>query len=61
VSPEGHVEDVQVLRSVGLLDEAAVDAVRQWEYAPLLLNGQPQRFIVSVTMRFSLTSGEGGE
>ena len=61
VSPEGRVEHVEVIRSVGLLDDAAVDAVRQWEYAPLLLNGKPERFIVSVTVRFSVSGGQGGE
>jgi periplasmic protein TonB len=54
VSPDGRVEDVRVLRSAGLLNSAAVDAVRQWEYAPLLLNGQPAQFILTVTVNFSL-------
>lgn len=55
VGRDGRVEDVHVLRSFALLDEAALDAVRQWEYAPLLLNGQPQRFILTVTVSFSLS------
>ena len=55
VGRDGRVEDVQVLRSVGLLDKAAVNAVRQWEYAPLLLNGKAERFILTVTVSFSLS------
>jgi len=55
VGRDGRVENVEVLRSVGLLDKAAVDAVRQWEYAPLLLNGQAERFILTVTVSFSLS------
>jgi protein TonB len=55
VGRDGRVEDVQVLRSVGLLDKAALDAVRQWQYAPLLLNGQAERFVLTVTVSFSLT------
>ena len=39
-----------MVRSVALLDKAAVDAVRQWEYAPLLLNGKAERFILTVTL-----------
>ena len=54
VSP-GRVEEVAVLRSLPLLDRAAVDAVRQWVYAPLLLNGQAERFILTVTVSFSLS------
>ena len=56
VGRDGRVEDVAVLRSVTLLDNAAIDAVRQWVYAPLLLNGQAERFVLTVTINFSLTS-----
>ena len=54
VARDGRVEDVKVLRSIPLLDAAAVDAVRQWQYSPLLLNGKPERFIVTVTVTFNL-------
>ena len=57
VGRDGRVEDVRVLRSVPLLDKAATDAVLQWRYAPLLLNGKAERFILTVTLTFSLTSG----
>jgi len=53
VGKDGRVEDVEVLRSVPLFDEAAVDAVRQWVYAPLLLNGEAERFVVTVTVNFN--------
>jgi protein TonB len=55
VDGEGRVEDVRILRSIPLLDMAAVDAVRQWRYAPLVLNGQPARFVVTVTVSFNLS------
>jgi protein TonB len=55
VGKDGRVEDVRVLRSVGVLDRAAINAVRQWEYAPLLLNGTPERFILTVTVSFNLS------
>lgn len=57
VNEEGYVEDVRVLRSGGLagvLDRAAIAAVRQWQYSPLLLNGRRERFVLSVTMSFTL-------
>jgi protein TonB len=56
VDRDGRVEDLKVLRSIPLLDAAALDAVRQWRYAPLLLNGQPARFVVTVTVSFQLAS-----
>jgi TonB family protein len=47
------VEDVRVLRSIPLLDRAAIEAVRQWRYSPLLLNGNPERFVLTVTVSFN--------
>ena len=38
IDPDGRVTDTEVLRSVPGLDDAALDAVRQWEYTPTLLN-----------------------
>ena len=54
VDREGRVEETRVLRSHSLLDDAAVDAVRQWVYEPLMLNGLPQPFVLTVTLSFSL-------
>jgi periplasmic protein TonB len=55
VDREGRVEDLRVLRSIPLLDRAAIDAVRQWRYSPLLLNGTPERFVLTVTVSFNLS------
>ena len=49
---DGKVIDAKVLRSVPLLDQAALDAVRQWEYAPTLLNGVPVPVVMTVTINF---------
>jgi TonB family protein len=54
IGPEGKVTDVKVLRGIPLLDAAAVDAVRQWEYTPTLLNGVPVPVIMTVTVNFRL-------
>jgi protein TonB len=54
VDANGAVSEVRVLRSEPLLDKAAVDAVRQWRYAPLQLNGQAHPFILTVTVSFNL-------
>jgi periplasmic protein TonB len=53
VDEHGRVQSVKVLRSGGLLDKAAIDAVKQWRYAPLMLNGQPTPFVLTVTVQFS--------
>ena len=46
-----------VLRSVPLLDEAAIQAVEQWEYTPTLLNGVPVPIIMTVTSEFHVAVG----
>jgi periplasmic protein TonB len=51
---DGRVQNVRVLRSVPLLDQAALDAVRQWEYTPSQLNGVPVPVIMTVTVTFKL-------
>lgn len=56
VDRQGSVEDVKVLRSIPLLDAAAVEAVMQWRYSPLRLNGQPERFVLTVTVSFRLNT-----
>ena len=50
----GRVIDVKVLRSIPLLDEAAVAAVRQWVYEPLVINGRPRPVAFTVTVNFVL-------
>jgi protein TonB len=43
-----------VVKSVPMLDQAALDAVQQWEYTPPLVNGKPTSVIVTVTINFTL-------
>ena len=54
IGVDGRVNDAKVLRSIPQLDEAAVNAVRQWVYTPTLLNGVPVPVIMTVTVTFSL-------
>jgi periplasmic protein TonB len=43
-----------VLRSIPLLDQAAVDAVQRWRFTAALLNGQPVPVVMTVTANFTL-------
>ena len=54
IGTDGAVNEAKVLRSVPELDRAAVDAVMQWKYTPTLLNGEPVKVIMTVTVTFSL-------
>jgi protein TonB len=54
IGPDGKVQSARVLRSIPLLDQAALDAVRQWEYTPTLHNGEPVSVTMTVTVNFAL-------
>ena len=54
VDEAGAVTDVKVLRSIILLDQAAIKAVKQWRYQPLIQNETPIPFILVVTVTFTL-------
>lgn len=54
ISPQGRVTNVTILRGIPLLDQAAIDAVKQWVYTPTLLNGVPVPVIMTVTVNFKL-------
>jgi protein TonB len=53
VDTQGRVESVKVLRSRHpWLDNAAIQAIREWRYSPLVLNGSPTPFVLTVTFTF---------
>lgn len=54
IEGDGRVSAAQVLRSIPMLDAAALEAVKQWEFQPTLLNGVPTPVIMTVTVQFSL-------
>lgn len=54
---KGNVEDARILRSIPLLEQAAIDAVKQWKYEPAIINGKAQKVVFTVTVRFMLKSG----
>jgi TonB family protein len=52
IAPDGTIRDAKILRGIPLLDQAALEAVRQWRYEPTLLNGTPVPVILTVTVNF---------
>lgn len=55
IGEDGRVRNTRLLRSIPLLDEAAIGAVRQWRFTPTLLNGEPVPVVMTVTVAFTLT------
>jgi protein TonB len=54
IATDGLVAEARVLRSIPLLDRAAMEAVSQWEFTPTLLNGQPTAVLMTMTVQFSV-------
>jgi TonB family protein len=55
---QGNVIDARVLRSIPVLDQAALDAVKQWKYEPMVIDGKPHKVVFTVTVRFTLDEAE---
>ena len=56
LGPDGLIKDMKVLRSIDgrpEFEKAAIDAIRQWEYTPTLLNGVPIPVIMTVTVVYA--------
>ena len=54
VSSEGRVTDLRVLDGPPILARAAVEAVRQWQYHALIMNGHPVAAVTTFTVSFRL-------
>jgi protein TonB len=54
IDERGNVINTRVLRSVPLLDRAAIDAVSRWRYSPTRLNGVAVLVVMTVTVTFSM-------
>ncbi len=54
INEKGDVKKVKVLRSVPLLDQAAIGAVKQWKFEPKRVKGKPVRMRLTVTVGFKI-------
>ena len=42
------------VKSIPLLDQSALEAAKQWEFKPALLNGEPVPVLVMLELNFTL-------
>jgi len=54
IGADGRVHNARVIRSVEALDQAALDAVRQWEFEPTRVNGVPVAVMMIIVVSFAL-------
>jgi TonB family protein len=54
VDVEGKVKEIEVVRSVPELDQAAIEAVQTWKYEPATVGGEPTPMVTTITVNFLL-------
>jgi len=54
ISKSGAIENLRVVSGPALLQQAALDAVKQWQYKPYMLNGEPVEVETTVNVEFKL-------
>ena len=54
IDKEGKISEVHVLSGDDLLAQAAMEAVRQWRYKPMLVDGEAREVDTTITVTFSL-------
>ena len=54
ISKQGTIENLKVVSGPAMLQQAALDAVRQWRYRPYLLNNEPVEVETTVNVIFTL-------
>jgi periplasmic protein TonB len=53
IEPDGHISHARVVRSSPPLDQAAIDAVLQWEFEPLVIDGEGVTYLLTTTVVFT--------
>jgi protein TonB len=55
IDKEGSVADLKLISGHPLLQQAAIDAVKQWKYKPTLVAGDRVEVVSTVTVTFSFS------
>ncbi len=55
IAPDGTIQSLAVISGHPMLQQAALQAVRQWVYAPTYLNNQPVTVQTTIEVNFSLS------
>jgi protein TonB len=56
IDKDGTIQNLHVLSTASpLLNQAAIDAVKQWKYKPYVLNGEPVVVDTQITVNFTLS------
>jgi protein TonB len=54
IGRDGIIQDIKTTSGHPLLVQAAMEAVRQWQYKPTMLNGNPVEVSTDIDVNFTL-------
>jgi len=54
IGKDGKIKSAKIIKSVPLLDSAALEAVKKWEYTPMIIDGEAKEIPLTVTINFKL-------
>jgi protein TonB len=54
IATDGTIQSLEVVSGHPLFYQSAIDAVRQWRYRPLVLNGQPVEIETHITVIYTM-------
>jgi periplasmic protein TonB len=58
IGKDGTIQGLRVVSSASpLLNQSALEAVKQWRYRPYILNGEPVEVDTTITVNFTLSGG----
>jgi periplasmic protein TonB len=52
IGRDGRIEQTTVIRGQALLNKSAMEAIKQWQYRPYYLNGEPVEVETQITVNF---------
>jgi periplasmic protein TonB len=56
IGKDGSIQNLHVVSTASpLLNQSAIDAVKQWRYRPYILNGEPVEVDTTITVNFTLS------
>lgn len=59
IAKDGAIKQLEVISGHPLLQQASIDAVKQWRYQPTLLNGKPVEVDTTIDITFTLNQDPG--
>jgi protein TonB len=54
IGKDGHVTNLSVVSGPAMLQQSAMDAVKQWVYRPYLVNGEPVEVDTTLSVTYTL-------